>query len=127
MALDYEELIEAYRHPRHKGKIRGALHSSFSNISCGDSITLYLSVGRDGTVEDAKYEGNGCVISMAAAEALCSHAVGRKLSALCRLDYGSLTQLLGFTPSAGRIGCVMVVLTSLRGICEKRIKNRCNK
>lgn len=122
MALDYEGLIESYKHPVHRGVIKEAAHSSVSNLSCGDKLTLYLATSPAGVVTEAKYDGSGCVISMATAEVFCSYAKGKKLSVLCSLTYEKLTYLLGFKPSVGRVGCVMIVLDSLKGICEKNIK-----
>ncbi|MEM0437886.1 MAG: iron-sulfur cluster assembly scaffold protein [Candidatus Micrarchaeia archaeon] len=127
MAFDYDQLVEAYKHPRHRGKITGGLHGSAANVSCGDNISLHLAVDRHGTVIDAKHEGHGCALSVAAAEALCGYAIGKKLSRLCALDYDGLTHVLGFTPSAGRVGCVMVVLSSLKAVCERGIKKRLHK
>jgi NifU-like N terminal domain len=34
---------------------------------CGDQLSVYLSLGSDGVIKDAAFEGNGCAISLASA------------------------------------------------------------
>jgi len=76
--LYQEVILDHSRHPRNFGhedhanrRVRG------SNPLCGDRMTLYLTV-EDGVVKDAKFEGNGCAISMASASLMTERVKGMK-------------------------------------------------
>lgn len=70
MQLDdlYRQVImDHYQRPRNQGQLPGdALSVDLRNPSCGDEITLQLVV-KDGVVEDVRFKGIGCSISMASA------------------------------------------------------------
>ena len=64
--LYQEVILDHSRHPRHFGKLAGATNSAQGyNPLCGDRVTVYLMVGKDGRIEDVKFEGRGCAISQA--------------------------------------------------------------
>lgn len=69
----YQELIlEHYRHPRNKGELPGAdVTLAYRNPLCGDELVVQLAMdGR--TVREARFGGQGCAISQAAASMLTS-------------------------------------------------------
>ena len=78
----YRELIlDHARSPRHFGKLDGMTHSAEGiNPLCGDKLKLYLKVGRDDTIEDARFEGSGCAISVASASLLTDTIIGMRIS-----------------------------------------------
>lgn len=60
-------IMDHYKNPRNRGKIDGdALTIDMNNPTCGDRIQLHLQVD-DGIVKDAKFEGEGCSISLSSA------------------------------------------------------------
>lgn len=75
--LYQEVILDHSKHPRNYG--RAEPHSCSArgnNPLCGDRLTLYLTV-EDGIVKDAKFEGNGCAISMASASLMTEAIKGR--------------------------------------------------
>ncbi|CAN5562385.1 SUF system NifU family Fe-S cluster assembly protein [soil metagenome] len=64
----YQELIlQHYRHPRNRGEIEvpdATVH--LHNPVCGDEIVLQLRL-REGRIEQARFQGQGCSISQASA------------------------------------------------------------
>ncbi|MEM3364200.1 MAG: iron-sulfur cluster assembly scaffold protein [Candidatus Micrarchaeia archaeon] len=127
MDIDYEALAERYKKPQHKGKIRGSFSGSASNSPCGDSITIYVSVGNGGIIEDARHDGHGCALATVSADMLCDYIIGKKINNVCKSDFNTMIRLLGFTPSIGRVGCVKVSLDAFRIACSKVIHNKTNK
>lgn len=83
----YRELIlDHARSPRHFGKLDGATHSADGiNPLCGDKLHLYLLVDDRGKIEDARFEGSGCAISVASASLLTDTVIG--LETVNALDY----------------------------------------
>jgi nitrogen fixation NifU-like protein len=84
-AMPKDELLELYRelildharHPRHFGKLDVVSHEAEGiNPLCGDKLKLYFRVGESGIIEDAKFEGSGCAISIASASLLMDTVIG---------------------------------------------------
>ncbi len=77
-ALYQEVIIEHGRRPRNFGPLEGANRVARGhNPLCGDRMTLYLKVNDEGIVEDARFEGEGCAISMASASLMTEAVKGR--------------------------------------------------
>ena len=74
----YRELIlDHAREPRHFGKLGPATHSAEGlNPLCGDRLTLYLQIGGNERIADARFEGSGCAISVASASLLTDTVIG---------------------------------------------------
>ena len=68
--LYQQVILEHYKKPRHKGKTDPAHRSQRGhNPSCGDTIELTVRLNQAGdTIEEVKFEGEGCAIAMASAD-----------------------------------------------------------
>ena len=70
-------IMDHYKNPRNKGSIEdGALTVDMNNPTCGDRIHLTLQV-EDGVIKDAKFDGEGCSISMASASMMTQAIKGK--------------------------------------------------
>ncbi len=78
----YRELIlDHARSPRHFGKLEGMTHFAEGiNPLCGDKLKIYLKVNQDEEIEDARFEGTGCAISVASASLLTDSIAGMPIS-----------------------------------------------
>ncbi|MFZ5518191.1 MAG: Fe-S cluster assembly sulfur transfer protein SufU [Candidatus Zhuqueibacterota bacterium] len=66
--LYQEVILDHYRHPRNFGStVAQCIRVEHDNPVCGDHIALMLVMNSDGILEDIKFEGAGCAISMASA------------------------------------------------------------
>lgn len=97
MQLDelYQEIIlDHWKHPRGRGlREPFAAESHQVNPTCGDEITVRVSLSGDGVV-DLSYEGMGCSISQASASVLSELVNERPLGeAMKRHD--AFAELLG--------------------------------
>lgn len=83
MNLDnmYQEVIlDHYKHPEHKGLSQEKdIQVHHINPSCGDEITLNLSMN-DGRVSEVSWDGVGCSISMASASMMSSLLTGKSVT-----------------------------------------------
>ncbi|GEN47033.1 Fe-S cluster assembly sulfur transfer protein SufU [Alkalibacillus haloalkaliphilus] len=60
-------IMDHYKNPRNRGQLEGDhITVELNNPTCGDRIDLQLKV-ENGVVKDAKFEGEGCSISMSSA------------------------------------------------------------
>ncbi|MGE7987269.1 Fe-S cluster assembly sulfur transfer protein SufU [Lysinibacillus fusiformis] len=72
-------IMDHYKNPRNKGALEGeSVTVDMNNPTCGDRIHLTLKV-TDGVVEDAKFEGEGCSISMSSASMMTQLIKGKKV------------------------------------------------
>jgi nitrogen fixation NifU-like protein len=83
--LYQEMIIDHGRHPRNVGALPEATHHKHGqNPLCGDKLTVYL-IERDGIVEDVKFEGTGCAISVASASLMTDAVKGKRLQDVMQL------------------------------------------
>jgi nitrogen fixation NifU-like protein len=83
----YQEIIlDHYKNPHHK-----ALHAPYdvevhhNNPSCGDEVTLRLSV-KDDLVEGISWTGVGCSISQASTSIMCDLVIDKKVEEALELE-----------------------------------------
>ncbi|MBU5467252.1 SUF system NifU family Fe-S cluster assembly protein [Virgibacillus sp. MSJ-26] len=96
-------IMDHYKNPRNKGTIDGdAITVEMNNPSCGDRIEVYLSV-KDGIVEDVKFDGEGCSISLASASMMTQAIKGKKLTEALKMSEVFSEMMLGKDVDAGEI------------------------
>ena len=109
-----EELIYNYEHPKNKG---GMEHPDAKmveeNISCGDKITVYLKIVGD-KIEDVKFEGSGCVISMGTASILTDFLRGKTVAEVEAFGKDRLLELISIDPGPVRLHCATLSLRAIR-------------
>ncbi|MEB3102413.1 Fe-S cluster assembly sulfur transfer protein SufU [Ferviditalea candida] len=70
-------IMDHYKTPRNRGKFEdGAVSVELNNPTCGDKITLQMRV-EDGIVQEARFIGEGCSISMASASMMTDAVKGK--------------------------------------------------
>lgn len=81
-SLYQEIIVDHVKHPRHRGLHEGATVESHQfNPTCGDEITLQLTLDGD-TVTDAAWTGKGCMISQSSASILAEQLPGLNVAAV---------------------------------------------
>lgn len=110
-----ENILDHYRHPRHRGRLEGAsLRGRELNPSCGDEIELYLKLDACDRVEDVAFEGAGCAVSTASVSMLTERVKGRPLSEVLALGERDVLGLLGIEIGPMRMKCAMLPLRALK-------------
>jgi nitrogen fixation NifU-like protein len=72
-----EVILDHNRQPRNFGELPGANHVIDAvNPLCGDKLTLYVNVA-DGRVEDIRFKGSGCAISVASSSLMTERVKGQ--------------------------------------------------
>lgn len=139
MQLDdlYRQVImDHYQHPRNQGElIDEAVTVDLRNPSCGDEITLQIVVD-DGIVQDVRFKGEGCSISMASASMMSEAIKGKPIAEALEMassfrsmmkgedvdldDLGELEALQGVAKFPARIKCATLGWQALERANEKR-------
>ncbi|MBY0124214.1 Fe-S cluster assembly sulfur transfer protein SufU [Bacillus sp. S/N-304-OC-R1] len=128
-------IMDHYKNPRNRGVLEGdSLTINMNNPTCGDRIQLTLKL-EDGKVTDAKFEGEGCSISMSSASMMTQAIKGLtvedalKLSEVFShimqgkdydddLDLGDIEALQGVAKFPARIKCATLAWKAM----EKGLK-----
>ncbi len=115
-------IMDHYKHPRNKGTLGSdSLTIDMNNPTCGDRIQLTLRV-EDGIVTDAKFDGEGCSISMSSASMMTVAIKGQPVEEAIKLsktfsdmmigkeidasiDFGDVEALQGVAKFPARIKC----------------------
>ena len=119
MDLYAENILDHYRHPRGKQRLRSpSVTHDEVNLSCGDSVTLDLQV-TDGRITSIGWEGSGCAISQAAMSMLAEELVGKSLSDVESLKKEDAYALLGVPIGPRRTKCALLALQTLKNAVRK--------
>ncbi len=114
MDMYAETLIEAYEHPKNKGALeKPTVSMDEENISCGDKITVYLEVDA-GRIKEIKFQGSGCIISMASAELLMDELRGKSLDDVKLMTKGDLLKIINIDPGPVRMHCATLALRAIK-------------
>lgn len=111
-----EHIMELYRSQKNCGLLENLTHEhSETNSSCGDEITLQLIV-KDGKIQDAKFNGSGCVMSLVSSSLLTDKIKGMDLKDAKKLSKEDILKLLKIKINPSRVKCVLLPLEALRRI-----------
>ncbi|GAK38776.1 SUF system NifU family Fe-S cluster assembly protein [Paenibacillus urinalis] len=128
-------IMDHYKNPRNRGSFEDdSVTVDLNNPTCGDRISLQLKV-KDGIVEDAKYTGDGCSISMSSASMMTEAVKGKTMDEALNLadrfsalmqgeepefdEYEDIEALSGVNKFPARIKCATLAWNALRkGIDE---------
>lgn len=122
-------IMDHYKTPRNRGKFEdGGVTVDLNNPTCGDRISLQLKV-EDGIVKDARYEGEGCSISMSSASMMTDAVKGKTLDEAVKMaesfsglmkgepvefEYEDIEALSGVNKFPARIKCATLAWNALR-------------
>ncbi len=117
-------IMDHYKSPRNKGTLDGSvLIAEMNNPSCGDRIEVYVHINDDEVIEDIKFDGEGCSISMASASMMTQAIKGQKVEDALKmselfsqmmmgedidpgsLELGDIEALQGVSQFPARINC----------------------
>lgn len=79
----------------------------------GDQLQIALKT-KDGTIEDIRFEGKGCIISQAAASILTDMVKGEKLEMVRDLTKEEMLENLGIPIGPMRLKCALLALKVLK-------------
>ena len=129
-------IMDHYKKPRNKGVLeKSNITIDMNNPTCGDVIHLTLQVD-EGIVKDAKFEGDGCSISMASASMMTQIVKGKKVDEALKaatifsdmmlgkdvddsIDLGDIEALAGVSKFPARIKCATLAWKAM----EKGVGN----
>jgi nitrogen fixation NifU-like protein len=132
-------IMDHYKTPRNRGTFESseAVTIDLNNPTCGDKITLQMQI-EDGKVKDAKFQGEGCSISLSSASMMTDAVKGKtveealqladKFSGLMKGDkvefeYEDIEALSGVNKFPARIKCATLAWNAMRKGIEQSKQN----
>ena len=120
-ALYSETLLDHFRHPRNHGTLTAPdiSYESFNPL-CGDRIRLELKL-ENAIVTEARFVGDGCAISIAAASLLTELILNTDTKFLQTISDEQLIAALESDIKPARVQCALLPLEALRaGLATQR-------
>jgi nitrogen fixation NifU-like protein len=108
-----EIIIDHYKNPNNRGKVEGGVEAGEANMICGDRLKITAKIEK-GVIKEAKFEGGGCAISMAAVDMLLDEIIGKKLSEVKKMKGEEIEKMLGVELTPSRKKCAYLGLEVLR-------------
>ena len=120
-----EVILDHNRHPRNFGELDDADRVVEGvNPLCGDRMTLYVKLDDD-MVQDIRFKGTGCAISVASSSLMTEKAKGRSVEELEAL-FGQVHDLLTGDPASNGIDLDSLdKLAALSGVREYPTRVKC--
>lgn len=132
-------IMDHYKNPRNKGVLEDdSLTINMNNPTCGDRIQLTLKL-EEGKVADAKFEGEGCSISMSSASMMTQAIKGKNIEEALKLskvfsdmmlgkeydeddlDLGDIEALQGVSQFPARIKCATLAWKAMeKGVSTEK-------
>jgi len=113
-ALYSDVLLDHFRHPRNYGSLVAPdISNEQFNPLCGDRIRIELKV-KESRVSEARFKGDGCAISTAAASLLTELVVGEDVARLAHFPDARLIAALESDIKPARVQCALLPLQALR-------------
>lgn len=135
----YQEIIVDHgKQPRNFGELPDAtLQKDGHNPLCGDQLTIFL-IEKGGVVEDVRFKGTGCAISVASASLMTECIKGKRLEEVKRMfdcfhqlvtegqssddDLGKLAVFAGVAEFPVRVKCATLAWHTVKAALDHDAK-----
>lgn len=116
-------IMDHYKHPRNRGLLEDdSLTVEMNNPTCGDRILLHLKV-EAGMVEDVKFTGEGCSISLASASMMTQAIKGKKLKDALKMSQLFSDMMVGSEVDTEQFG--LDDIEALQGVSNFPARIKC--
>jgi nitrogen fixation NifU-like protein len=115
-------VMDHYEAPYHRGHCPGVTHS-LRRVSplCGDSVSIELRLSPAGRIDQAWFDGDGCVISQSAASMLVQRVEGMAVEDARALAASEMLKLFGPGLSPDRQKCCLLAWRAFHGALDSPV------
>jgi nitrogen fixation NifU-like protein len=119
MELYREDLMDIYKNPSHKGTVDDPSVKVFEkNPMCGDEIDLSVKV-KNGVIEDIKFEGSACSVSIISSDLLLDHVKGKTIEEAKKITKDDLLKMVDINLTTSRVKCATLILVAVQEAITK--------
>ncbi|MFD1415620.1 Fe-S cluster assembly sulfur transfer protein SufU [Oceanobacillus jeddahense] len=114
-------IMDHYKNPRNRGTLEDeSITVDMNNPTCGDRIQLQLDI-ENGIVKDAKFQGEGCSISMASASMMTQAIKGLEVETALKMSESFSEMMLGEDVDSEEMGDI----EALQGVSKFPARIKC--
>ncbi|WP_128894645.1 Fe-S cluster assembly sulfur transfer protein SufU [Longirhabdus pacifica] len=122
-------IMDHYKNPRNRGTLdHDVITINLNNPTCGDRITLQMQI-EDGVIQSAKFDGEGCSISISSASMMTDAVKGKTVKEaleiadrfskmmqgeLQEFEYEDIEALSGVNKFPARIKCATLAWNAMK-------------
>lgn len=111
----HETLRDHYLSPRNRGTLTDCnIQSGVQNPSCGDSVNIQGYVDQEQILRKIVFEGNGCIISQAAASLITEYVKNKSLQEIQAITTDEIRALVGIELGPTRLRCAFLTLEAIQ-------------
>lgn len=119
-----EKVMRIFQNPPNVGRILKADGvGEIGNMVCGDVMKIYLRVGKDDVIEDAKFQTFGCAVAIAASSMACTMIKGLTVDKALELKNSDILAELGTLPPQ-KIHCSVLAQEAIAAAIADYQKNK---
>jgi nitrogen fixation NifU-like protein len=112
--LYQENILDHYENPHNRCSMEHpTLEFRDLNPLCGDEVCVQARLDEHEHIAEVCFDGQGCVISLAAASMLMEEVEGKSLEEVKKMDRQTMLDLLGIPLTTMRVKCAMLALRTL--------------
>lgn len=116
--------MKHYKSFANRGKIENATFSTGKKISsCGVKISYEVIYDKK-KIREIKFQGDGSILSEAAASIICEYATGKTFEEIFEIDNKKLLELLGVELGPTRLKSVLFILNTLKNGIKSYVESR---
>jgi nitrogen fixation NifU-like protein len=111
-----EQLLDHYHNPANYGVLEDPdVDIEMDNPTCGDMIHVTARLDESGRIAEIMFEGQGCVVSMAASSMLTEEIVGKTPAEIDEMGLAEVQEMMGGVRlSMGRVKCALLSLNAVK-------------
>lgn len=111
-----EQLLDHYHNPENYGVLEDAqIDVEYDNPTCGDTIHLTATLDEQGRIKEVRFEGEGCVVSMASSSMFTTEVIGKTPEEVNAMQLADIQDMMGgIQLSMGRVKCALLPLNALK-------------
>jgi nitrogen fixation NifU-like protein len=122
-----ENLLDHYHNPENYGNLDNPdIEIEMDNPTCGDMVHITARLDEQGRIAEVKFEGHGCVISMASSSMFTEEIIGRTPEEVAEMGLSEIQEMMGGVKlSMGRVKCALLPLNAIKfGFKEAGLLNK---
>ena len=119
-----KKIMKYFKSFAYRGNIENATFSTGKKISsCGVKISFEVVCGNN-EISEIKFQGDGSILSEAAASILCEYAKDKTFEEILEIDKKKLLELLGVELGPTRLKSVFFILNTLKDGIKSYVESR---